>query len=42
MKEQVSQIRAQSRGEVQRILADRALATVFQPIFGFREGRIIG
>ena len=42
MKPQVSRVRAPSRGEVRRILGDRALSTVFQPIFGFREGRIIG
>src|SRR6185503_20358831 len=28
--------------ELKRLIADRALGTVFQPIFGFREGRIIG
>ena len=42
VKEQVSQIRAESGGELRRILSSRALTTVFQPIFGFREGRIIG
>jgi EAL domain-containing protein (putative c-di-GMP-specific phosphodiesterase class I)/GGDEF domain-containing protein len=42
VKEQVSQIQAEANGEVRRILGARALSTVFQPIFGFREGRIIG
>jgi EAL domain-containing protein (putative c-di-GMP-specific phosphodiesterase class I)/GGDEF domain-containing protein len=42
VKEQVSQIRADTRTEVRRILSARALTTVFQPIFGFREGRFVG
>ena len=28
--------------QLRKVLADRALTTVFQPIFGFREGRVLG
>ena len=34
--------RREFRGELARVLEERSLRTVFQPIFGFREGRIIG
>lgn len=42
MKEQVSQIRKDVTGQLRQVLDDRSLATVFQPIFGFREGRMLG
>ena len=42
VKEQVAQIRQESFEPLRRVLEDRALNTVFQPIFDFREGRIVG
>ena len=42
MKEHVSEIREDVSRQLRKVLADRALTTVFQPIFGFREGRVIG
>lgn len=42
MKEQVSQIRRETSEQLRKVLDGRALTTVFQPIFGFREGRILG
>ena len=42
LKEQVSQIRQDLAGQLRQVLEERTLATVFQPIFGFREGRIVG
>ena len=42
MKEHVSEIRRDVALQLRKLLEDRALTTVFQPIFGFREGRIIG
>jgi EAL domain-containing protein (putative c-di-GMP-specific phosphodiesterase class I)/GGDEF domain-containing protein len=32
----------QERAELRRVLEEKSLRTVFQPILGFREGRIIG
>jgi EAL domain-containing protein (putative c-di-GMP-specific phosphodiesterase class I)/GGDEF domain-containing protein len=42
VKEHVSEIRRDAAVQLRKLLEDRALTTVFQPIFGFREGRIIG
>jgi EAL domain-containing protein (putative c-di-GMP-specific phosphodiesterase class I)/GGDEF domain-containing protein len=42
VKEQVTQIRHEARALVRRVMEERAVTTVFQPIFGFREGRIVG
>jgi EAL domain-containing protein (putative c-di-GMP-specific phosphodiesterase class I)/GGDEF domain-containing protein len=42
MKENVTQIRDEAAAQVRRVVAGRELAIVFQPIFGFREGRIMG
>ena len=42
MKEQVSQIRQDAAGLLRKVLDERSLATVFQPIFSFREGRMLG
>ena len=42
MKENVTHIREEAAAQVRRVIAERALAIVFQPIFGFREGRIVG
>jgi EAL domain-containing protein (putative c-di-GMP-specific phosphodiesterase class I)/GGDEF domain-containing protein len=42
VKEQVTQIRQDSFAQLRHVIQERALSTVFQPIFGFREGRIIG
>ncbi|MEO5695008.1 MAG: GGDEF domain-containing protein [Usitatibacter sp.] len=39
--EQTSQLRQQTFDQLRAILADRTVSTVFQPIFGFREGRIV-
>lgn len=37
-----TQVPQEACDQLRRVLEDRALATVFQPIFGFREGRIVG
>ena len=42
MRESVSEIRQDATRQLRQVLAERALTTVFQPIFAFREGRIIG
>jgi EAL domain-containing protein (putative c-di-GMP-specific phosphodiesterase class I)/GGDEF domain-containing protein len=42
VKEQVTQIRQEAFAQLRRVIDERALSAVFQPIFGFREGRIIG
>ena len=42
MKEHVSEIRRDVSLQLRHVLEDRSVTTVFQPIFGFREGRIIG
>ena len=42
MKENVTQIRDEAARQARQVVAERALAIVFQPIFGFREGRIVG
>ena len=42
MKEQVSQIREDATAQLRELLRTRSLACVYQPIFGFREGEIIG
>ena len=42
MKEQVSQIQQDVTAQLRDVLQSRSLCCVFQPIFGFREGRIIG
>jgi EAL domain-containing protein (putative c-di-GMP-specific phosphodiesterase class I)/GGDEF domain-containing protein len=42
VKEQVSQIRQDLTGLLRKVLDERSLATVFQPIFSFREGRMLG
>jgi EAL domain-containing protein (putative c-di-GMP-specific phosphodiesterase class I)/GGDEF domain-containing protein len=42
VKEQVTQIRHEAREQVRRVMEERAVTAVFQPIFGFREGRIVG
>ena len=42
MKEHVTQLRKESAEQLRRVLEDRSLSSVFQPIFSFREGRIIG
>ena len=42
VKEHITEIRNESIAQLRRILEERSLATVFQPIFAFREGRIIG
>jgi EAL domain-containing protein (putative c-di-GMP-specific phosphodiesterase class I)/GGDEF domain-containing protein len=42
VKEQVSEIRRDVSLQLRRVLEDRCLTTVFQPIFGFREGRVLG
>jgi hypothetical protein len=34
--------RTTSRGELRRLLESRTLTTVFQPIYGFRDARVIG
>jgi EAL domain-containing protein (putative c-di-GMP-specific phosphodiesterase class I)/GGDEF domain-containing protein len=42
VKEQVSQIREDASAQLRKVLADRAVTAVFQPIFGFQEGRVLG
>ncbi|HET7730504.1 MAG TPA: GGDEF domain-containing protein [Usitatibacter sp.] len=42
MDEQVSRIRHDVSSQLRECLDSRGLSCVFQPIFGFREGRIIG
>jgi EAL domain-containing protein (putative c-di-GMP-specific phosphodiesterase class I) len=42
LKEHVSQIRHELTGLLRQVLEERSLTTVFQPIFGFREGRMLG
>ncbi|MDQ3027705.1 MAG: GGDEF domain-containing protein [Pseudomonadota bacterium] len=42
MKEQVTEIRKESFEQLRRVLEERTLGSVFQPIFSFREGRIVG
>ena len=42
MKEQVSQIRDDAVAQLRDVIRQRQLSPVFQPIFGFREGEIIG
>ena len=42
VKEHVTEIRRDVSAQLRRVLQDRAITTVFQPIFGFREGRILG
>jgi EAL domain-containing protein (putative c-di-GMP-specific phosphodiesterase class I)/GGDEF domain-containing protein len=42
VKEQVTEIRREAPRQLRAVLKERGLATVFQPIFGFREGRILG
>ena len=42
MKENVTPIRQEAFAQVRRVITERTLSIVFQPIFGFREGRIVG
>jgi EAL domain-containing protein (putative c-di-GMP-specific phosphodiesterase class I)/GGDEF domain-containing protein len=42
VKEQVSEIRRDASLQLRKVLEKGTLTTVFQPIFGFREGRILG
>ncbi|HSN20369.1 MAG TPA: EAL domain-containing protein, partial [Usitatibacter sp.] len=42
MKAQATQYRQDASRQLHRLLEERTLATVFQPIFSFREGRITG
>jgi EAL domain-containing protein (putative c-di-GMP-specific phosphodiesterase class I)/GGDEF domain-containing protein len=42
LKEHVSQIRQDVTAQLRQVLERRELCCVFQPIFGFREGRILG
>jgi EAL domain-containing protein (putative c-di-GMP-specific phosphodiesterase class I)/GGDEF domain-containing protein len=42
VKEHVTEIRRDVSAQLRRVLQERAITTVFQPIFGFREGRIFG
>jgi EAL domain-containing protein (putative c-di-GMP-specific phosphodiesterase class I)/GGDEF domain-containing protein len=42
VKEHVSQIRKDASAQVRRLLEERSVTAVFQPIFGFREGRMLG
>jgi EAL domain-containing protein (putative c-di-GMP-specific phosphodiesterase class I)/GGDEF domain-containing protein len=42
MKENVTQIRDEAARQACQVVTERALSIVFQPIFGFREGRVVG
>lgn len=42
MKEHVTEIRQELAAQLRTVLDERSLSAVFQPIFSFREGRILG
>ena len=42
MREQVTEIREDAAAQLREVIRTRNLACAFQPIFGFREGEIIG
>ena len=42
MTQPAAHIREDLAQQVRRVLDERSLTALFQPIFGFREGRIIG
>jgi EAL domain-containing protein (putative c-di-GMP-specific phosphodiesterase class I)/GGDEF domain-containing protein len=42
VKEQISQIQRDASAQLRKVLEDRAVTAVFQPIFGFREARVLG
>src|SRR5438552_15592407 len=42
VKEEVSEIRRDAGQQLRKVLEERTLTAVFQPIFAFREGRILG
>lgn len=42
MKEQATQLRQDAIAQLRKVLDERSLTTLFQPIFSFREGRILG
>lgn len=42
MKEHVTEIRRDVSAQLRRVLEERSITTVFQPIFGFKEGRVLG
>jgi EAL domain-containing protein (putative c-di-GMP-specific phosphodiesterase class I)/GGDEF domain-containing protein len=42
VKEETSRLRGEASRELRKLLEERNVSSVFQPIFSFREGRIIG
>jgi EAL domain-containing protein (putative c-di-GMP-specific phosphodiesterase class I)/GGDEF domain-containing protein len=42
VKEHTSQIQKDASEQLRKVLEDRAVTAVFQPIFDFREGRVLG
>ena len=42
MKDETTRLRAEASQQLRKLLEERNLGAVFQPIFSFREGRIIG
>lgn len=42
MKEQVTELRRETRAQLRELIEKRSVSTVFQPIFGFREGGLVG
>ena len=42
MKEETSRLRGDVSLQLRKLLEERNVSSVFQPIFSFREGRIIG
>jgi EAL domain-containing protein (putative c-di-GMP-specific phosphodiesterase class I)/GGDEF domain-containing protein len=42
VKEHASQIQKDASAQLRKVLEDRAVTAVFQPIFGFREGCMVG
>jgi EAL domain-containing protein (putative c-di-GMP-specific phosphodiesterase class I)/GGDEF domain-containing protein len=42
VKDEITRIRGDASRQLGKVLEERSLTTVFQPIFGFREGRMLG
>ena len=42
MKEHTSEIQKDASAQLRKVLEERSVSAVFQPIFGFREGRVLG
>jgi len=42
VKEHTSEIQKDASAQLRKVLEERSVSAVFQPIFGFREGRVLG